>query len=232
MINRLPVFAAAAAVTLSGCSAITGGSARPVAQPPPATAEALPALLLTADEVGAALGGDPVAVAREVDAPWDDSISRQALADDGCLAVSGAAQRAVYDGTGWTALRGQVLREPPTAPGWSHFASQAVVLFGDPGAAGHFFERSVGAWSGCSDRTLTYAQPMAPDQQWSIGPVAADGDLLTVSRTQSSPMQWFCQRALTVRGAVAIDIEACSADGPTTAAATMARTIGERLPNP
>ena len=59
---------------------------------------------------------------------------------------------------------------------------------------------------------------------------AAERDMISVSRAQRSPQQWSCQRALTVRGNVAVDIEACSLDGPTDAAAAIAGAIGERLP--
>lgn len=241
--SRLPVPVAVGVLAVSlclclnvaGCAATTAGTATPAPPVPAATADTLPALLLSAGEVGAALGAEVVAT-REVSEPWNDAVSRAALSgtddDGGCLPVVGAAQRTVYDGTGWTAVRGQVLREPPTAPGWAHFAAQSVVLFGDRGAAADFFGRSVRSWSGCADRELTTAGQLAPEQVWSIGPVSTDGDLLTVSRTQRSPMQWFCQRALSVRGTVVIDLEACSADGPTQAAAAMARTIGERLPAP
>lgn len=227
MLTRLAV--GLLCLSLSGCAATTGGIATPAAPVPAATAETLPSLLLAPADASSVLGA-PVVVSAEVSAPWSDAIGRHALSDTACLPVTGAAQSGVYDGTGWTTLRGQALREPPTAPDWSHFASQAVVLFGSSDAAADFFDRSVHSWSGCAGRELTFAQPLAPDQVWSVGPVASEGGLLTVSRTQRGPMQWFCQRALSVRGAVAIDLEACSADGPTTAAAAMASAIGQRLP--
>ena len=127
-------------------------------------------------------------------------------------------------------MRGQVLREPPAAPAWTHFVVQAVVLFDTAEAASQFQFRSRQDWEGCSDRELRYAQQLAPDQIWSVGPVSADGDALTISRSQRSPQQWFCQRALGVRGNAAVDVEACSAEGPTSAAAAIVRAISERFP--
>lgn len=231
MTFRLPVLAAAAALVLSGCSTTTTGLARPAAPPPLATEESLTTMLLPAEEVGAALGSEQLAVSREVGAPWDDS-AYFGGDETGCLPIAGAAQQAVYDGSGWTALRGQVLREPPTAPGWSHFAVQAVVLFPTAAAATDFYTRSASGWAGCANREMTYDQQLAPDQLWTVGPVSTEADVLAVSRSQRSPQQWFCQRALSVRSNVAVDVEACSADGPTTAAAAMARAIGDRLPTP
>lgn len=233
MTRRLPVIAAALSLGVSGCAATTGGTATPAAPLQATTAQTLPALLLSAPAVGTALHSDEVVVTREVNAPWDDSahFTSGGSPDLGCLAIAGAAQRAVYDGTGWTALRGQVLREPPTSPAWAHFATQAVVLFPSARAAGEFYDRSRTDWAGCSDRALTYAQQLAPDQVWRVGSVGTERDMITVGRSQDSPQQWFCQRALTVRGNVAVDVEACDAGGPTGAAADIAAAIGERLPS-
>ncbi|MGI9123805.1 MAG: sensor domain-containing protein [Mycobacterium sp.] len=226
MTNRVSVMPAL--LLTSGCATTTGGTATPAAQPPPATPESLPSLLLPAGEVGAALSGTDMVVTRDVSTPWNDSA--HVPEGVGCLAVAGAAQQGVYADTGWTAVHGQVLREPPTAR-WGHFATQAVVLFPDPGTAQAFFARSKDGWAGCANRDMTYAQQLAPEQVWAIGPAKLDGDVLALSREQRSPERWACQRALTVRGNTAVDVEACSLDGPTTAAAAIARSIAGRLPS-
>lgn len=227
---RLPAIALLACIPLGGCATTTAGTATPEAPIRLLTADSLPALLLPAVEVGAAVGGADVVVTREVDAPWSDAAHFTGASDTGCLAVAGPAQQRVYADTGWSAIRGQVLREPPAAPVWAHFAVQAVVLFDTAEAASQFHLQSRRDWEGCSDRELRYAQQLAPDQIWSVGPVGSDGDVLTVSRSQRSPQQWFCQRALGVRGNAAVDVEACSSEGPTSAAAAIVRAIGERFP--
>lgn len=225
--NRVSAIAALLCLTTAGCATTTAGTAMPAAPPRLTTAEALPGLLLPAADVGSAMSGADLVVTREVSAPWDDSA--RLTEGVGCLAVAGAAQRGVYADSGWTAMRGQVLREPPTSR-WSHFATQAVVLFETAEAAGDFFTRSGESWADCANRDLVYAQQLAPDQLWSIGPVGLEDDTLTVSRTQRSPQDWSCQRALTVHGNVAVDVEACSLDGPTTAAAAIVRSIADRMP--
>jgi hypothetical protein len=232
MAIRFIPLAAVLCLAVAGCAPTTAGTAMPVPPIPPTTAETLPALLLSAPDIGAALGADDIVVSGEVSAPWNDATHFQHAGQAGCLAIAGAAQEAVYADSGWTALHGQVLREPPTARQWSHFATQAVVLFGDAGAGARFLDAQRISWAGCSNRELRYAQPMAPDQVWAVGPTRADRDSLTVSREQSSPQHWFCQRALTVHGGVGVDVEACSLDGPTSAAAEIARTIADRLPVP
>lgn len=232
MTIRMPALAALVWLTslsclTSGCVSTTAGTATPVAAAPTVSPENLPTLLLPAAEVGSALSGEDMLVTRDVTGLWDDSA--HVTQGVGCLAVGGAAQRGVYADSGWTAVHGQVLRDPPTGPSWSHFATQAVVLFNSAQAATDFFARSREVWAGCSDRDLIYAQQLAPEQLWSIGPVGLDGEVLTVSREQLKPQRWSCQRALTVHGEVVVDVEACSLEEPTTAAATIARAIADRI---
>lgn len=226
----LPTGLALLSLALLGtsCAATTAGTATPAAPAPAPTAQTLPGLLLPGSAVGAALSAGDMVVTRQVTAPWDDAA--RIGGGTGCLAVAGVAQRAVYAGADWTALSAQVLRDPPTSPSWSHFATQAVVLFRSASAALDFFGRSRPIWAGCADRELAYGSTPGPEAQiWSVGPVALVGDVLTVSRDQRSPQRWSCQRALTVHANVAVDVEACSLAGPTSAAAAIARRIADRL---
>lgn len=226
MSPRLPAIAALLCLSVSGCSAVTAGTAMS-GRAPLTGPDGLSALLLPAPDVGAALSSDDVVVTTDVTKAWNDSAH---FADVNCLAIAGAAQQGVYAGSGSTAVHGQVLREPPTAPEWSHYAVQAVVSFPTAQAAADFFTASQRGWAACSNRQLNYAQPVGPDQVWSVGATSTEHDVLAVSRVQQSPQRWACQRALTVHSNVAVDVEACSLDGPTSAASAIAGRIAGRLP--
>lgn len=233
--TRFVVGAVAAGIGLSGCSVTTAGTATPGDAAPLSTAADLPAALLSTEQVGAAFGSPPLVVTGEVRQPWDDAIFVASGGNPACLAMVGAGQRQAYDGSGWTALRGQALRDPSAADAWSRFATQAVVLFETEAAASDFYARSREQWTACSATEMRYPQLGGPaggaaDQVWSVGPVAGDRETLTVSRTQRTPESWSCQRALTVRANVAVDVEACDLTGPTDAAAAMADAIVDRLP--
>jgi hypothetical protein len=230
MVRRLPAMIAVVCAAVSGCASTTAGTAMPSAPMPPATAQTLPALLLSAPEVADALGSGELAITGETSTPWRDDGHFQGPEQAGCLAIAGAAQKAVYADAGWTALRGQVLREAPNTQTWSHFATQAVVLFRSTAAASDFLVAQRHSWAGCSNREVRYAQQLAPDQAWAVGPTSGDRAMLTVSREQRSPQHWYCQRALAVHANVGVDVEACSLDGPTSAAAAIAGRIGDRLP--
>jgi len=225
---RLPAIAALLCLSVSGCSAVTPGIARPADRAPLTSPDNLSSLLLSAPDVGAALASDDVVVTNDVSKAWNDSGHS---ADVNCLAIAGAAQQGVYAGSGSTAIHGQVLREAPTAPEWTHYAVQAVVSFPSAQAAAEFFTASQRGWAACSNRELNYAQPIGPPQVWSVGTTSTDHDVLAVSRVQQSPQRWACQRALTVHSNVAVDVEACSLDGPTAAASAIAGQIAGRLPS-
>ena len=139
MTPRLPVIAVALCLSVSGCSAVTAGAAMPAGRISLTSPDALPTLLLSAPDVGAALSSDDVVVTTDVSKAWNDSAH---FADANCLAIAGAAQQGVYASSGSTAIHGQVLREPPTAPEWSHYAVQAVVSFPTAQAATDFFTAS------------------------------------------------------------------------------------------
>lgn len=215
----------------------TAGTVPRRAGPGTHRADTARAKLLTALDAGVALGDDDVVVSREVSAPWDDSAHFANGPNDsgtnlGCLAIAGAAQRACTPepaGPPCCAVRCFASRRLPRVGRTS--PPRPWVLFPDAQAAGEFCRRAGDAWAGCANRELAvYAQQLAPDQVWQIGPVSSDSNMLTVARTQRSPLQWSCQRALSVRGNVAIDVEACDAGGPTDAAAAITAAIGDRLP--
>ena len=63
-----------------------------------------------------------------------------------------------------------------------------------------------------------------------MGQISTDHDVLAVSREEQKPGAVGLPASLTVHGNVAVDVEACSADGPTSAAAAIARQIADRMP--
>lgn len=228
--TRFAAGAVVAGIGLSGCAVTTSGTATPADPAPLSTAADLPGALLPAEQVGSLLGGPPLVVTGEVRQPWDDAIFVAGGGNPDCLAMVGAAQQQAYNGSNWTALRAQTLREPSAAQAWSRFATQAVVLFETEAAASDFYVRSREQWEACSATQMRYPQLGAADQVWSVDPAVSDRETLTVSRTQREPESWSCQRALTVRGNVAVDVEACDRTGPTGAAAAMAGAVIDRLP--
>jgi PknH-like extracellular domain len=205
------VFAALSALGL-GCTSTVHGKAVAADKsgpltPNPVAVSALDGLLLDVRQINGALGATSMRVWFSAKVMWDWS---SGISDKNCLAVDGPAQEKVYAGTGWTAMRGQRLDDSvDDSTKRNHYAIQAVVAYPSARDANAFYGSSAQSWSACSKRRYSEVTPDQPDTGWTVADVSNDNGMLTTSLVQDGGDRWTCQRALTVRNNVAIDIVAC-----------------------
>ena len=193
--------------------------------PPPVAAEALDGLLLSPAEINSAMGATGMTVNGTSTDMSDDGDN---IPDKDCRFTYYSAEASVYDGSGWTAVRSQHLREPVDV---DHEVSQAVVAFPSANDAARFFAASAQRWPACSNREFHYIQPGQPDEVWTVGSIANSDGTLSTTATVKGGEGWACRRALTVSNNVAIDIAACSATpvGSTTGTHTDAVNIAHQI---
>ena len=91
-----------------------------------------------------------------------------------------------------------------------HYAIQAVVAFPSAHDANAFYDSSVQSWNNCSKRRFSDVAQGEPDTVWTVAEVTNANGTLSTSQVQEGGEGWRCQRALTVRNNVAIDIVACA----------------------
>jgi hypothetical protein len=202
---------------------------------PPVAQPALDSLLLTADEVNAAMGVTGLTLLApngtmqdEYDKKWPPE----------CYFASSSAENPAYAGSGFTAVRLQVAAttSPPTdQSALPPSATTGLVLFPSGNEASAFFTTSSQRWAACADRQFTVPpdSPNDPEQRFQTTPLTnANGVLsLTLTGTASGAginSTMTCQRALTVRNNVAIDISTCGKD-PGTTAVTIANQIAGKV---
>jgi len=200
--------AVVACVLTAGCTVSTNGTvvaAPTLGQAPrPVPTAALSSVLLSSREAGSVMG-----------ASLSVASSRQGLyenrpLDDGCL-VWGQAQRHTYEGSGWTAVRVEELRDRPGDA--DHIVYQAAVAFPDAASAHDFFAGQESVWSGCDDRRVDLRDPGDPDAHyWSLNTATEQQGVLTITRSQEDNPGWSCQRAMTVTNNVVVDLAACAMD--------------------
>lgn len=205
----------AAAVT--AVVALTTKSAPRIGKPPtsmstahtPLPSAALSGLLLAPEQVAGIVGAAGLVQESYADSVIDDS--KKVLQKD-CIGVVAPAQRLVYADTGWTGVRSQVLRNAGDGPR-IYAVVQAVISLPTPDVAKKLLAAQESQWTSCSGRTLTLDFPTPPTPQlWTIGtPSDADG-VLTTTRTMKSGGGMQCQRALTARNNVVVDVSACRYD--------------------
>jgi len=171
--------------------------------PRPLVERELAELLLSPEQVNAAMGATGMTVTSSQSSMSDNSAT---MAPSECLAIDGAAEALVYADSGFRAERDQSLND---GDGFTHYLKQAVELFPLVEKAGAFFDTSAQQWQAC--REYTHVQS---ESQWSVGQISnANGVLSTTATQQNSRAPgWGCGRALALRNNVIVDINTCSAD--------------------
>jgi hypothetical protein len=187
---------------------------------PPLADTALPALLLSPDQVNIAMGATEMTVMKTHFSMSDDSAT---MAPKECLAVDGSAQAQVYAGSGYTAERDQTLQE---GDNFAHYVEQAVVIFPSAKQAGAFFTASAQQWPACRQFTHTQTNSL-----WAVGPISNTNGTLSTTATQQNAKApgWGCGRALAIRNNVVIDVNTCSPN-PTDSAVNIANQIAAKVP--
>jgi hypothetical protein len=215
-----------------GCTDVVGGN--PVAadksgplNSDPVSVGALDGLLLDTGQINSELAASSMKVWYSAKAMWDWSKN---ISDKNCLAVDGPAQDKTYASTGWTAMRGQRLDDSvDDSKNRKHYTIQAVVAFPAAPDANSFFSNQVQSWKSCSKRRFADSTPNQPDTLWTVADVNNDNGTLTTSQVQEGGDGWACQRALTVRNNVAIDIVTCSYGQSGSAAVDIAQQIAAKV---
>jgi hypothetical protein len=223
---RQPTAALAVAVIcvlVAGCGSTKGNAESTTTTrsmiPRPLVERELAGLLLSPEQVNAAMGAIGMTVTNTQTSMSDNSAT---MAPQECLAIDGAAEAPVYANSGFRAERDQSLND---GDNFTHYLKQAVVLFPIVEKADAFFDASAQQWPTC--RQFTHTQS---GSQWSVGQISnANGTLSTTATQQNaSAPGWGCGRALALRNNVIIDVNTCSAN-PADSASKIADQIAANV---
>jgi hypothetical protein len=210
-------------VLTAGCGGTKGNAESPTTTPSmiprPVVARELPELLLSPEQVNAAMGATAMTVTNTQTAMWDNSAT---MAPQECLAIDGAAEAPVYADSGYWAERDQSLNNGDK---FTHYLKQAVVLFPSIAKAVDFFDASAERWPACNGYTHTQS-----GTEWSVGPITGvDGTLSVIATEQNAAAPgWGCGRALTHRNNIIVDVNTCSAD-PADSAVKIAKQLADNV---
>lgn len=196
-------------ILVTGCGSVSSAeSAGPPSRtmiPRPLVERELGVLLLSPEQVAAAMGVPAMTVNEAQSAMSDNSAIMAPLE---CLAIDGAAELQVYTNSGYRAERDQSLNDGTPESTWKNYVKQSVVLFPYLEKAGEFFDASVAQWPACHEYTHTQS-----GSQWEVGEiVTANRTLSTVAMQRDAAAPgWGCGRALVQRNNVIVDVNTCSA---------------------
>jgi PknH-like extracellular domain len=205
--------AAGAAVTmamlLSGCTSVVSGhalrdqDAAPIDVPPLRESQ-LADVMLGVDELNSILDASDMAVVSEMEEMSDNS---RAVSDPDCLGVIFGAEEKVYDGSDWTAVRDQVVREPGDDK--EHWVEQTVVLYPAAENAKKFFDDSNSNWEQCGGFSVAVDDDES-SYIWQVNDVERKDDLISQVATQQDSGGWECQHALSLVSNVTVETWACA----------------------
>ena len=188
----------------------TRTSPRPFSTPQPTSAppapanvdtDALPGLLLSADDVALRMNKPGMSAMPMEFAPIAGTVT-----PPNCTGAWGPAYQATYDGSGFTALAVQGVFANPT-----HKLVEAVASFPDAKAAKTFYDRQAADWNACKSNHIRFSYDGAATEGDLGVPTTTAGVMtLMFSPTTSATAGQQCERNMTVRANVIVDVRACS----------------------
>ncbi len=219
--------AVAIAVLVSGCESTVAGNAVRDNQTVPTGGpsldkSALEKVLLSIDEVNQVMGTTALEVTGELDNMTDFS---DKVSDQDCLGAMFGSEEHVYKGSGWTAVRDVVAREPEKDN--DHWVEQTVVLYPESNDAKRFLEKSKSTWQKCSESSLA-VNTEDTSSLWEFSDVTDKDGLITQMATQEDADGWGCQHALAAVSNITAETWAC-AYSVSDEAATMAVDIADKV---
>ena len=142
-------------------------------------------------------------VTSDVDEMSDHSAD---MAYKDCVGAIYGAEKPVYAGSGWTAVRDQVAREP--GENNAHWVEQTAVLYPSAEQAQSFFHDSQSQWERCARNLLTVNSGES-EALWRIDDITGENNLITQHSTKAPPDEWACQHALSVVSNLTVETFAC-----------------------
>ena len=194
---------------LTGCvstvagTAVRAQNAASVDVPPPLDESALDRVMLSIGELNGIVGSTHMKVTSDLDKMTDHS---DEVSDPDCLGVMYGAEEPVYAGTGWTAMRDQVAREPNADN--DHWVEQTAVIYPSAAKAQRFFDDSRSSWEDCAGDSIVVSGDDST-YLWEIDDVTAEDNLIAQKSTQEDAEGWECQHALSFVSNLTVEAWAC-----------------------
>lgn len=196
---------------LSGCVATVGGTAvqargaGPVSVNVPKLEESdLDQVMLSVGAINGIMDATGIRQAASTQGMSDNS---DAVSDIDCLGAIYGAEKKVYEGSDWTAVRDQVLQEPTSNN--DHWVEQIAVLFPSADKAQEFVEQSRSTLRKCEGSSIDIDNDQV-HSTWEIGDADVAGEIITQSVEQRNARGWGCQHALAGASNLVVEAWACS----------------------
>ncbi|VBA32276.1 Serine/threonine-protein kinase PknH [Mycobacterium persicum] len=197
----------------------------PTPQPPTVPLSALPGLMLDVATINSIEGTTDIAPIPG-DIGKDDYAFSGVSTDRGeCSEIHAPALVEELDNSGWVGVRTQSLADPKGA---THINHSAAIYFATAKAANDFAAKQAQAWRKCNGATLHVTERGYPSSIWIAGTATDHQGMLSITNIQEGGGGWQCQRALTARNNIVIDVRSCGKNR-TDQAITIATRMAARV---
>jgi len=222
-----------ALILCAGCSHTVDGDAEPSSvadSHAPSVAPAdLQSLLLSDPEMGEAVG-QPGLVSHD---PYDEipPPKGESYNDPSCIGAVYNTMYTAYEGIDYTGVAGTKVGEPGDKWGTTD-TDQGVVSFRDADAASRYVTRTLIDWDRCADKRVSGKS--GPDDAvvtWTIGFPTVTDDIPTLLISPEGGDRFVCERAVTSRSNVVIDVYVCAKNAQPEQAVAVVRSIADKMPH-
>ncbi len=197
------------AMALSGCVSTVSGTAVRNTKTVPTDVprlddSVLDTVMLPIGEINDILGTTDLEITSDIKDMTDSS---DKVSDPDCLGAMFGAEEPVYEGSGWTAVRDVVAREPVDDN--DHWVEQTGVIYPEAGNANRFLQESRSAWQKCAASSLA-VNTEDTSTLWEFGDVLAGDGLISQMTTQEDADGWGCQHALAAASNMTAETWVCA----------------------
>ncbi|SIH35022.1 transmembrane serine/threonine-protein kinase [Mycobacteroides abscessus subsp. abscessus] len=197
----------------------------PTGQPGPVPKSAAGGLLLAPAAINTIMGATDMISGTQMDAPF--SSLRFRPKECGGLYTPGEDSTYRWGSQHYTALSLQGVHED-TQPR-QHLVVQSVATYQDAATAQLFKSTQEAAWTNCANQTITVRFDDGKSEKAVAGTPGTDQDVLTQTLTNPYAGEGMtCQRAISTKSNVVIDVRACSKN-ITDQAVQLVRAIAEKI---
>ncbi|RDH79975.1 sensor domain-containing protein [Mycolicibacterium moriokaense] len=201
--------AIAAVMASAGCVTTVSGTAVRTANTVPTDVprlddSAADTVLLPIDEINAIMGTTNLEITSDI-ADMTDSSDK--VSDPDCLGAMFGAEEPVYAGSGWTAVRDVVAREP--AQDNDHWVEQTAVIYPAADDATGFLAKSKSIWQQCAGSSLA-VDTENTSSLWRFDDVSTGDGLITQMARQEDADGWGCQHALAAASNMTAETWVCA----------------------
>jgi serine/threonine kinase PknH len=188
----------------------------------PLKIDQLPALMLSADDVGTIIGvpGTQSVMSYQAFEQLPDNV----ISEPKCFGAMFGAVEPVYRASGYEGVYGQRLANPTNMIAGR--SDEGVIAFGTAAEAKAFVDKQTDAWKGCGGRSLALTVS-GMQVNWMVDTPRISHGVDVLTRTQEGGDGFGCGRGLFAKSNTVIDVVVCGPDPA--AAGDQAAAITDRI---